>query len=81
MGQKVNPVGLRLGGTAPGTAVGSPTAPVRQDAHQDLAVRAALKKRLYQAGCLAHHHRASAQEVPHHDLCRSSGRHHRQEGR
>ncbi len=34
-----------------------------------------------QAGVAQRRHRASAQEVPRHDLCRPSGRHHRQEGR
>src|SRR6218665_3432655 len=51
MGQKVNPVGLRLGVNrtwdsrwfADGAQYGKML-------HQDLAVRAALKKRLYQAG-------------------------------
>ena len=82
MGQKVNPIGLRLGINrtwdsrwfADGAEYGKLL-------HEDIKVRKCAEEAPEAGRRLAHHHRASAQEVPRHDLCRPSRRDHRQEGR
>ena len=82
MGQKVNPIGLRLGINrtwdsrwfADGGEYG-------RLLHEDIKIREYLKEQLKQAGVSQHRHRAPAQEVPRHDPCRAPRRDHRQEGR
>ena len=82
MGQKINPIGLRLGiNRTWDSRWYANTGEYGQLLHEDLKIRAYLKKELKQAAHLEGRHRASAQEVPRHDPCRPSGRDHRQEGR
>ena len=82
MGQKVNPVGLRLGinrtwdsrwyagKTSYGTLL-----------HEDMKIRKALMKELQASGSLEDRDRAAAQEMPRHHPLGPAGRGHRQEGR
>ena len=82
MGQKVNPIGLRLGINRTwdsrwyagkdeyGTLL-----------HEDMKIREALMKALKQAAVSQDRHRAPAQEVPRHHPFGAPGRGHRQEGR
>ncbi len=82
MGQKVNPVGLRLGinrtwdsrwyagKTSYGTLL-----------HEDMEIRKALMKELKQAAVSQDRDRAPAQEVPRHHPFGAPRRRHRQEGR
>ena len=82
MGQKVNPIGLRLGinrtwdsrwfaGKAEyGTLL-----------HEDIKIREQLMKQLKQAAVSQDRDRAPAQEVPRHHPLGAARRGHRQEGR
>ena len=82
MGQKVNPIGMRLGVNR--TWDSRWYANSREYGkllHEDMAIREYLKAELKQAGVSKVHHRASAQEVPRDDLLRPPGRGDRQEGR
>jgi small subunit ribosomal protein S3 len=83
MGQKVNPIGLRLGiNRTWDSRWFAARARLRQAAARGHAIREVLMmKQLKQAGVSKHRHRASAQEVPRHDPLRPSGRGDRQEGR
>jgi small subunit ribosomal protein S3 len=73
MGQKVNPIGFRLGVNRTWDsrwfADGAEYAKLL---HEDFRIREYLRENLKQAGISRHHHRASAQEVPRHDLLGSS---------
>ena len=82
MGQKVNPIGLRLGVNRTLTAAGTPTrAEFGRLLHEDIKIRKFLRDKLKQAGISQDHHRASAEEVPRHRSHRQPGRGDRQEGR
>ena len=75
MGQKVNPIGLRLGiNRTWDSRWFANTGEYGKLLHEDIKIREYLKKELKQAGGLEDHHRASAQEVPRHDPRRPSGR-------
>ena len=82
MGQKVNPIGLRLGINrtwdrrwfADRANTASCCTRTSRSARSS-------RSGLEAGGVSQDHHRAPAQEVPRHDLCRAPGRDHRQEGR
>ena len=82
MGQKVNPIGLRLGinrtWDSRWFAIRGEYA---QLLHEDLKIRKHILKTRKQAGISQGRHRAPAQEVPRHDPHRASRRPDRQEGR
>ena len=83
MGQKVNPIGLRLGinRTWDSPLVRRHRASTASCCTRTSRSASILMKDLKQAGGRQDRHRASAQEVPRDDPLGPSGRHHRQEGR
>ena len=82
MGQKINPIGFRLGiNRTWDSRWFADNAEYGQLLHEDLKIRAFIMEELKQAGICQGDHRASAQEVPRDDPLGSSGPHHRQEGR
>ena len=82
MGQKVNPIGLRLGinrtWDSRWFADGDDYAPAAARRHQGAQ---GAEEAPGPGRRLAHHHRAPAQAVPRDHLCRAPRRDHRQEGR
>ncbi len=82
MGQKVNPIGLRLGiNRTWDSRWFAGKNEYGKLLHEDIKIRAELMKELKQAAVSQDHHRAPAQEVPRHDPFGASGRGDRQEGR
>ena len=82
MGQKVNPLGIRLGITRDWTRrwyAGKKQFPLH--VHTDFRVREFLKKQAEGGLGQPHAHRARRQEGEHHHPDRASGHRHRQEGR
>ena len=82
MGQKINPIGLRLGiNRTWDSRWFASKGEYGKLLHEDMKIRECLMKSAQAGGDLEDHHRAAAQEVPRHHLFRASGRGHRQEGR
>jgi small subunit ribosomal protein S3 len=82
MGQKVNPIGFRLGiNRTWDSRWFADNAEYGKLLHEDLKIREYLLKELKQAGCFQGRHRAPAPQVPRDDPHRASGPDHRQEGR
>ena len=82
MGQKVNPIGLRLGiNRTWDSRWFAGKKEYGKLLQEDIKIREHLSEKLKAGRRLAHRDRASAQEVPHHDPFGASGRRHRQEGR
>ncbi len=78
MGQKINPIGLRLGiNRTWDSRWFAESGEYGKLLHEDLKIRAYLQKEL--AGCfdLQDRYRASAQEVPRNHSCCPSRHHHR----
>ena len=82
MGQKINPIGFRLGiNRTWDSRWFANKGEYGRLLHEDLKIRRELMKLLKQAAVLEDHHRASAPQVPRHDPLGSSGHRDRQEGR
>ena len=81
MGQKVNPIGLRLGiNRTWDSRWFANSREYGKLLHEDIAIREYLKKELKQAGVSKVLIERPAQEVPRHHLLGSSRCRHRQEG-
>ena len=82
MGQKVNPIGLRLGiNRTWDSRWYANKGEYGKLLHEDMKIREYLHEELKQAAVSQDRHRAPAQEVPRHDPLGASGRGDRQEGR
>ena len=82
MGQKVNPIGLRLGiNRTWDSRWFANKGEYGQLLHEDMQIRNVADGGPEAGGGVEDRHRASAQEVPRHDPLGSSGHRHRQEGR
>ena len=78
MGQKVNPIGLRLGiNRTWDSRWFADKAEYGKLLHEDMAIRAALTSNLEASGNLEDHHRAAAQEMPGDDPFGAAWRRHR----
>jgi hypothetical protein len=81
MGQKINPIGFRLGiNRTWDSRWFADNAEYGQLLHEDLKIRAFVMEGAEAGRYRQGRHRASAQEVPHHDPLGSPGSDHRQEG-
>ena len=80
MGQKVNPIGLRLGINRTWDSRWYDDRNYAKLLAEDLKIRAFIEKRLAQAGISRDRHRAAGEAGPDHDPHRPSGRGDRQEG-
>ena len=82
MGQKINPIGLRLGiNRTWDSRWYSNKGEYGKLLHEDMKIRSTLIERPQAGGDLQDRHRASAQEVPRQHLLGAPGRGDRQEGR